>query len=131
MGLLGVLRWLALCRSIVRRFHLLSDALLPEKFEEGMVVRSILCWLSPWFFLAGPEQSLNLHIFVWVVLGRVHNDLLGQAIRTLTIKGISPPGRVQLFLKLGVISDVGGINLIIFCIISVESKFLLLALHGG
>lgn len=96
-----------------------------------MVVGSILSRLDPWFFLAGPEQSLNLHIFVGVVLGGMHNDLFGQAIPSLAIKGISPPGRVQFLLKLGVISDAGGVNLIIFCIISVESQLLLVSLHGG
>ena len=96
-----------------------------------MVVGSIFARLGAWFFLAGSEQSLNLHIFIGIVLGGLHNDLLGQAFCSLTIKGISPPGRMQFLLKLGVIGDVGGITLIILCIISVESKLLLITLHGG
>lgn len=59
-----------------------------------MIVRPIFGRLGAWFFLAGPEQSLNLHIFVGVVLGGLHNDLLGQALSSLAIKGISPPGRM-------------------------------------
>lgn len=96
-----------------------------------MIVGSILSRLDPWFFLTGPEQRLDLHIFIGIVFGRLHNDLLGQALSALAIKGISSPGRMQLLLKLGVISDASGIDLIVFGIISVESKFLLLTLHRG
>lgn len=83
------------------------------------------------FFLLALEQTLYLHIFVRVVLGRINCQFLKRIFKDFAVESVSSACRRHLFLKLGEVGNMCGVYRLILLVLSVEPEFLLISMHGG
>ena len=84
-----------------------------------MIGSSLLLRISLAFFFQ-LKQSLQLYIFINVAFCRLHYHIFVQTLGKITVECFSATGRDMLFLKFGVISNIGSMGLFIVSVISVE-----------